>query len=173
MARASRVGVIRVSEHLHKSHNVSVLLYHLVFPAKYRRAVFRGEVEAVLREICLEIAKRYEIIFLEIGSDRDHVHFLVQSVPTYSVTKIVRMIKSLSAREIFARAPAVKKQLWGGELWSDGYYASTVGRHGSEEQIRRYGGASRKGSRVSEASRTAARSLLIPRGLPRGGFIVN
>jgi REP element-mobilizing transposase RayT len=66
-----------MSQYIHKSHNVSVLLYHLVCPAKYRRVVFDAQVDAVLREICLEIADRYEITFLEIGTDRDHVHFLV------------------------------------------------------------------------------------------------
>jgi REP element-mobilizing transposase RayT len=86
----------------------------------------------------LEIEKRYEIKFLEIGVDKDHVHFLVQSVPTYSVTSLVKMIKSLTAREIFKRCPHVKKQLWGGEFWSDGYFASTVGKHGDEEVISRY-----------------------------------
>ena len=94
--------------------------------------------DETLRTVCLEIAKRYEIIFVEIGTDKDHVHFLVQSVPTYSPTKIVRIIKSITAQEVFQRQPRVKKQLWGGEFWSDGYYASTVGRHGGEEQIRRY-----------------------------------
>ena len=76
--------------------------------------------------------------FLEIGTDKDHVHFLVQSVPTYSVTKIVRMVKSLTAREIFRRCPQVKKQLWGGEFWTDGYFASTVGKHGDEAMIGKY-----------------------------------
>jgi len=113
-------------------------LYHLVFPAKYRRVVFSTEVDSVLREICLDIANRYEIVFLEIGTDADHVHFLVQSVPSYSVTKLVRTIKSLVGREVFRRVPTAKTKLWGGELWSDGYYAGTVGRHGSEEQIRKY-----------------------------------
>jgi REP element-mobilizing transposase RayT len=89
-------------------------------------------------EICLEIEKRYEIKFLEIGTDRDHVHFLVQSVPKYSVTKLVTLIKSLSAREIFTKCPHVKKRLWGGEFWSDGYFASTVGKHGDEAMIMKY-----------------------------------
>ena len=109
-----------MSEYIHKSHNVNVLLYHLVFPAKYRRAVFDESVDEVLREVCLEIEKRYEVKFIEIGVDKDHVHFLVQSVPTYSVTKIVKMLKSLTAREVFKRCPQVKKHLWGGEFWSDG-----------------------------------------------------
>jgi len=127
-----------VSEYIHKSHNVTVLIYHLVFPAKYRRVVFDIHVDEVLKEVCLDIEKRYQVKFLEIGTDKDHVHFLVQSIPTYSVTKIVTMIKSLTAREIFKRCPEVRKELWGGEFWTDGYFASTVGKHGNEDTIGKY-----------------------------------
>jgi REP element-mobilizing transposase RayT len=127
-----------MSEYIHKSHNVSVLIYHLVFPAKYRRAVFDEMVDTELREVCLEIEKRYQLKFLEIGTDKDHVHFLVQTAPVYGVTKIVTMIKSITAKEIFRMVPAVKKQLWGGEFWSDGYFASTVGKHGNENMISKY-----------------------------------
>ena len=127
-----------MSEYIHKSHNVSVLLYHLVFPAKYRRVVFDKGVDRALSDVCQEIEKRYQIQFLEMGTDDDHVHFLIQSVPGYSVTRLVTMIKSLSAREIFKKCPHVKKQLWGGEFWSDGYFASTVGKHGNENMIAKY-----------------------------------
>ena len=127
-----------MSEFIHKSHNVAVLLYHLVFPAKYRRAVFDEGVDRALSDVFLEIGKRYEIEFLEIGSDEDYIHLLVQSVPMNSVSKLVTMIKSLSAREVFKKCPHVKKQLWGGEFWSDGYFASTVGKHGDESMIKNY-----------------------------------
>jgi len=109
-----------------------------VFPAKYRRVVFDDHVDDVLKEVCLDIEKRYQMKFLEIGTDKDHVHFLVQSIPTYSVTKIVTMIKSLTAREVFKRCPQVKKKLWGGEFWTDGYFASTIGKHGNEDTIGNY-----------------------------------
>jgi len=82
------------SQYIHKSYNVTVLIYYLVFPAKYRRAVFDKHFDKELKDICLDIEKRYQVKFLEIGTDNDHVHFLVQSVPTYSVTKIVTMLKS-------------------------------------------------------------------------------
>ncbi|MBI5354012.1 MAG: IS200/IS605 family transposase [Chloroflexi bacterium] len=127
-----------MSRLIRKSHNVSILLYHFVCPAKYRRAVIDDKVDQVLKEVCLDIADRYEIEFLEIGTDKDHVHFLVQSVPSYSPTKIITMIKSLTAREIFARVPSVKKQLWGGEFWTDGYYVGTVGQHATEDTIKQY-----------------------------------
>lgn len=97
------------------------------------------KVDEVLRDVCLDIADRYQVEFLEIGTERDHVHFLVQSVPTYSPTKIITMIKSLTAREIFSRVPSVKKQLCvGGEFWTDGYYAGTVGQHITEDVIKQY-----------------------------------
>ena len=69
-----------MSKYIHKSHNVTVLLYHLVFPAKYRRTVFDEAVDQRLREVCLEIEKRYQMKFMEIGVDKDHLYFLVQSV---------------------------------------------------------------------------------------------
>lgn len=127
-----------MSKYIHKRHNVSILLYHLVCPAKYRKAVFVKEVEEELKNISDEISARYEIDFIEIGVDKDHVHFLIQSVPTYSPKKIVQTIKSIMAIEIFRRCPEVKNSLWGGEFWSKGYYISTVSRHGNEDVIQNY-----------------------------------
>ena len=113
-------------------------MYHVVCPAKYRRAVITEEVDKKLREVCLGIEARYEIKFLEIGCEEDHVHFLVQSVPTYSPTQIIRTIKSITARKILENNTEVKKALWGGNFWTDGYYVGTVGEHGNEEVIAEY-----------------------------------
>jgi putative transposase len=127
-----------VSEYIHKSHNVSVLLYHFVCPAKYRRVVFSKVVDRSLKEVCLEISKRYEMYFIEIGTDLDHVHFLIQGVPTMSPTEIIQIVKSITAKEMFKRHPEVKLKLWGGEFWTKGYYVNTVGRHGDENTIQQY-----------------------------------
>ena len=110
----------------------------MVCPAKYQRVVFDETVDAVLREVCLEIALRYEISFLENGTDLDHVHFLVQSVPSYSPSKIVRLLKSLTALQVFTRCPQVKKKLWGGQFWSEGYFIASVGQHGNADTIGHY-----------------------------------
>ncbi len=87
-----------MSEHIYKSHNKTLLLYHFVFPAKYRRKVFTDEVETLLRNICVGIGECYEMNFVEIGMEEDHVHFLVQGIPTMSVTKMVTTIKSITAK---------------------------------------------------------------------------
>lgn len=127
-----------MSEHITKSHNKTLLLYHMVFPAKFRKKILTEKVKRTLKEVSLEISDGYEIHFVEIGTDEDHVHFLVQSVPSMSITKMVRIIKSITAKEIFQKNPEVKEQLWGGNLWTSGYYANTVGRYGNEEVIKDY-----------------------------------
>ena len=127
------------SQFIHLSHNVSNLVYHIVCPAKYRHVVFDDSVEEHLKQICLGIELRYDYIhFLEIGADKDHVHFLVQSTPEYAPSKLVKIIKSITARQIFAECPQVKKQLWGGQFWSDGYFIASVGKNQNEKVIREY-----------------------------------
>ncbi len=126
------------SEYIHRSYNVSVLLYHFVCPAKYRRVVISDSVDKTIKETCLEISKRYEIHFLEIGTDKDHVHFLVQSIPRMSTTNIVTILKRIKAKEVFKKHPEVKTKLWGGEFWTDGYFVNTVSKFGNESTISRY-----------------------------------
>ena len=127
-----------MSEHITKRHNKSLLLYHLVCPVKYRRDVITEGVEKTLIEICKEIEKRFEINFVEIGVDGNHVHFMMQSVPMMSPKQLTQTIKSVTAKEIFRLHPEIKTRLWGGQFWTDGYYINTVGQYASEEQIKRY-----------------------------------
>lgn len=127
-----------MSEHIVKRHNKTLLLYHLVFPLKYRRKAISVEVGESLKVICLAISERYEIVFLEIGYESDHVHFLVQSVPSVSVSEIVRKLKSITAKQLFQVHPEIKAMLWGGKFWTSGYYANTVGQYANEEVIRKY-----------------------------------
>ena len=118
---------VNMSEHIQKRHNKTPILYHVVCPAKYRKKVFTKKVESSLKNICFEIEKRYEIHFVEIGADEDHVHFLVQSVPVLLPSKIVQLIKSITAKKIFEDHPEVKKLLWGGKFWTSGFFLNTVG----------------------------------------------
>jgi REP element-mobilizing transposase RayT len=127
-----------MTQHRRKSHNVSLILYHLVCPVKCRQKVFHEDTEDTLKNICWSIEQHYEIIFVEIGADEDHVHFLIQSVPTYSPTKIARIIKSITGREMFDRHPELLTQLWNRRFWTSGFYINTVGKSGNEEAIKKY-----------------------------------
>ena len=127
-----------MGEHIAKRHNKTLLLYHLVCPLKYRKSVITKEIGESLQEICLQISERYEINFVEIGYESDHVHFLVQSIPNLNVSEITKTIKSITAKQLFQKHPEIKTKLWGGNLWSSGYYANTVGQYGNEEVIRKY-----------------------------------
>ena len=125
-------------EHICKRHNVSLIIYHLVCPAKYRREIFSEGVTTTLKQTCLELGIRYEINFLEIGTDNNHVHFLIQTIPNRSVTDMVKIIKSITAKQIYLKHPEVKKFLWGGNIWTMGYYINTVGQYGNLQMIQNY-----------------------------------
>lgn len=105
---------------------------------KYRRKVLTEESGFSLVKVCEEISERYEIAFLEIGYESDHVHFLIQSVPSLSLSQIVRTIKSITAREMFCIHQEIKQLLWGGNLWTSGFYVNTVGLYSNKEVIRKY-----------------------------------
>ncbi len=127
-----------MSEHVTKRHNRNLILFHLVCPIKYRRKVLSTEVANGLKNICLEIEKRYEMGYIEIGTDDDHVHFLIQSVPAIAPSSVVQTTKSIIAKEIFKQYPEVKRMLWGGKFWTRGYYINTVSQFGNEKVIANY-----------------------------------
>ena len=127
-----------MSEHIFKRHNKSLLLYHIVLPVKYRREAITSEIGNSLRDICIGISERYEISFIEIGYESDHVHFLIQSVPSMSLSEILMKLKSITARQLFIRHPELKAKLWGGNFWTSGYYVNTVGQYTNEEVIQKY-----------------------------------
>ena len=116
-----------MTPNIKRSHSASELVYHLVCPVKYRRKIFTDTNEETLKEICLELEKRYDLKFLEIGIDKDHVHFLVQSIPNMSPSDIANTVKGNIAIQFFKKHEEVKRFLWGGSLWTAGYYINTVG----------------------------------------------
>ena len=85
-----------------------------------------------------EIADSYDITIEEMEVSPDHVHIFCSFPPRYSIAQVVSRFKSLSARAIFREYPQVKRKLWGGELWEDGYFARTVGDKVTAEVIRKY-----------------------------------
>ncbi len=127
-----------MGEYISKSHNKTMLQYHLVCTVKYRRDVLTQAVTNTLVNVCMEIGETSDIEFLEIGTDVNHVHFLIQTTPSYSIAQYVKLIKGRIAQMIFKMNPEVKTKLWGGEFWSDGYWIVTVGKNGSEDVIREY-----------------------------------
>jgi putative transposase len=112
--------------------------YHIVFPVKYRKSLLDEEVVQIIRETAAGIEERYEIEVETMGMDRNHIHLLCGAHPKLSPGRIVQIFKSITAREIFARKPSVKKHLWGGEFWTDGYYVATVGERADWRTVEKY-----------------------------------
>jgi putative transposase len=112
--------------------------YHIVFPVKYRKALLDEEVTAIIQETAAEIAARFPIEMEAIGMDKNHIHLLCSAHPKIAPGRIVQIFKSITAREIFRRKPAVKRALWGAEFWTDGYYVATVGERANRQTVERY-----------------------------------
>ncbi len=127
-----------MADHIRKRHNKSLLIYHVVCPVKFRRDIFNDASSATLKHVCVELGQRYELRFLEIGIDSNHVHFLLQLVPHQRVSDTVKLIKSITAKRLFAQHPELKRFLWGGNLWTMGYYVNTVGQYGNLAMLENY-----------------------------------
>ena len=120
------------------AHAVYDTKYHLVWAPKYRKWIKRKDIRDKAREIFSEVAENYGFEIQEMRVALDHVDIFLSFPPKYSIAKVVGMLKSISASEIFEKFPEVKKELWGGEFWEDGYFARTVGDKITAALIKRY-----------------------------------
>mgnify|MGYP001566596539 FL=1 len=112
--------------------------YHIVFPVKYRKALLSEPIVATLKQTTNNISERYELEIEQMGADQDHIHLLLSFHPKYSIGQVVRLYKSITSRELFLHHKELKKELWGGEFWSDGYYVATIGEQGNWSVVEKY-----------------------------------
>ena len=119
-------------------HAVYDLKYHLVWIPKYRKQILDKEVSEYLKAIFNKIAKEYEFRIDTMEVMEDHVHIFVEAPPKYSPAGVVQIMKSISAREAFSKFPDLRKQLWAGEMWNDGYFVRSVGDKVTADIIRKY-----------------------------------
>jgi len=120
-------------------HNAYQIHYHFVTPVKYRKAIFgRLDREQTLRSVSKEIEERYSFVFEKVGIDTNHVHHVINAEPKFSPPQIIQITKSIMAKQLFKQHPDLRKELWGGELWTNGFYVATIGEGGGLDAIRAY-----------------------------------
>ena len=120
------------------SHCVFKIRFHMVLCVKYRKWLVRGEVEEFMLEVLQGIADRYGFVLDSVGCDGNHVHVFVGAPPRYSPSRVMQVLKSITAKNLFKRFPDLRETLWGAEFWSDGGYIGTVGEGVTEEIIKKY-----------------------------------
>ncbi len=119
-------------------HTVYDLKYHFVWVPKYRKQVLKGDVKEFTEKVFKRIATEYGWEIEEMAIEDDHVHLFLLVPPKYAPAKVVQITKSILAREIFKEFPRLRKQLWAGEFWADGYFVRSVGDNVTSEIIKRY-----------------------------------
>jgi len=113
------------------------LKYHLVWCTKYRKPILRNSVEVKVKSLLRKIADDHGIEILEMETDSDYVHMLIECKPQHYLPNIIKAFKGTSARFLFLEMPELRNELWGGHLWNPSYFVATVSEH-SESQIKTY-----------------------------------
>ena len=145
---------MKVSYAAHCSYRIR---YHMVFVLKYRKDLISDLVFQVLKDILEGISQRYYLSFEAVGTDRNHLHILVEAAPRYSPWKVMQICKSVTAIQLFKRLPELKDILWGGHFWSEGGHIDTVGDGYDMKQMEKYilnQGMSKKQVKLSSFSST-------------------
>ena len=112
--------------------------YHVVFPVKYRKALLSEEVVKKIKQTAKGLEERYALEIEQLGCDLDHIHLMVSLHPKYAPGQFVRLFKSITAKQLFKQFPELKRDLWGGEFWTDGYYVGTVSEKGNWKVVEQY-----------------------------------
>jgi len=120
------------------SHATYNIQYHVVWIPKYRKLILDDEISSELASLLHGICERYDFIIEEMTVMPDHVHVFLSAPPRYAPSKIVEILKTITSKEIFRRFPSLKQRLWGGHLWSRGYYVGTSGDKVTNDLIKRY-----------------------------------
>jgi putative transposase len=98
------------------------------FVTIYTRDGFTKEILDDLRLIFTSVCTDFESDLIEFEGEDDHVHLLVNYPPKVSVSKLVNSLKGISSLMIRKKNyPNIRKKLWGGALWSPGYFAGSCG----------------------------------------------
>ena len=119
-------------------HNISECYYHIQLTVKYRKRLLNDDIRRIIKAEMTGYKERYTIEITEIGFDQDHLHILCRFLPKYSGGQVIRLMKSTVAKAIFKFIPSIKKELWKGEFWTDGYYIATISGHGTKSVIQNY-----------------------------------
>ena len=114
------------------------MAYHFVWIPRYRRKVLRGDIVLRLEELIREICSTRDWAIEALSVQSDHVHLFVSCPPRDAPARVMNVIKSITARELYAEFSRMRKSHWGGKLWADGYCVGSAGEHVTSDLIRRY-----------------------------------
>ena len=132
---------MRETKHRYRisGHSRYTIYYHFAFCPKYRREIFKEiDIDRAVKEAILNMAPYHDWIVEQMETDKDHIHVFISAPPRYSPAEIAKLIKTWTYSHVYQQFPQIKKYLWGGKMWSQGYYVSTVSDRTTKDEIKKY-----------------------------------
>jgi len=121
------------------AHSRYTIYYHFAFCPKYRREIFQDQdIDKAVKEAISQMAPFHDWIIEQMETDNDHIHVFLSAPPRYSPAEIVKEIKTWTYHNVYRQYPKIKEYLWGGKMWCEGYYVSTISDSTTKEEVKRY-----------------------------------
>lgn len=121
------------------AHTTYSIYYHIVFIPKYRRKIFNHQnIDNLVKKVVQDRAPYHSWIIEQLETDEDHLHLFLSTPPRYSPAEIVKLIKTWTYHNVYDKVPEIKQYLWGGKLWCEGYFITTVNDATTNDMIKRY-----------------------------------
>ena len=121
------------------AHSRYTINYHIVFCPKYRRKIFSDfNIEEDIKQAIVELSQQHDWLIEELEMDKDHIHLCLSAPPCYSPSNIVKLLKTWTYKQVYQNHPEIREYLWGGKMWCQGYYVSTVSDAVTKNEIKKY-----------------------------------
>lgn len=132
--------MISISEWKSNSHSKYLLQYHVIFVCKYRKKLLIEEnISDEIKQLSFDICNRHHIVIKEMETDKDHIHYMIETKPNANISNTIKMIKSYTTFHIWKNHKKFLLKFFWKErtFWTDEYFVCSVGNV-SEKQLRKY-----------------------------------
>ena len=92
------------NDYKHGNRNKFLLRYHLIFVCKYRKRVLNGNnIATDIKKLSLEIANKHNTDIQYMETDKDHIHYMIETTPNINLSDFVRVLKQYTTYHIWEK----------------------------------------------------------------------
>lgn len=122
-----------------KNRHKYLLQYHLIFVCKYRKKLLSNKISDDIKQLSYDICNKHNVIIKHMETDKDHIHYMIETEPTISISRVINLMKSYTTFHIWkSHGNYLSKHFWKERtFWTDGYFVCSIGNV-SEKTLKKY-----------------------------------